>query len=96
MIVTLAESLQSKLATKEFTYIFDWVNKYINTVSTKELICDYTSNKDLRNFMLGMIDANYAVTKSQEAAQDFCGRRVDIEDVIVNRWFYESGIDLER
>ena len=96
LIVSLAETLQPKLVSKEFTYIFDYVYKFMSNNRMSSLIDAYTTNANLRAFMKGMIDVNYAVTRTQEGIGDYCGRRIDIEDVIVNRWFYESGIDLEK
>lgn len=96
LIVSLAETLQPKLVSKEFTYIFDYVYKFMSNNRMSTLIDAYTTNANLRAFMKGMIDVNYAVTRTQEGIGDYCGRRIDIEDVIVNRWFYESGIDLEK
>lgn len=96
MIVSLAETLQPKLVNKEFTYIFDFVMKYMSSNNINTIIDAYTSNANLRAFMKGMIDVNYAVTASQNMVNDYYGRRIDIEDVIVNKWFYESGIDLEK
>ena len=96
LIVTLAENLHASLMAKEFTYIFDFVRKYINNNSFDSLVDAYTSNKSLREFMKGMRCAMYSVTETQHSVGDFCGRRVDIENVIINRWFDESGIDLEN
>ena len=96
MLVTLAESLQAKLANKEFTFIFDFVRKYMETHTSEQLVCEYTSRESLRNFLLGCIRANQAVVMSQHAVGDYCGERTDIEDVILNRWFEESGINLEK
>ena len=96
MLVTLAESLQAKLANKEFTFIFDFVRKYMDTHTSEQLVNEYTSRESLRNFLLGGIRANQAVVMSQHNVGDYCGERTDIEDVILNRWFEESGINLEK
>lgn len=96
MLVTLAESLQPKVASKEFTNIFDYVLKYMRTNTIEMLINGYTTRESLRKFMTGMISANAAVVQSQHAVGDYCGERTDIEDVILNRWFEESGINLEK
>ena len=96
MIVTLAEKLQSKLANKEFTNIFDFTYKYMRGFSIDDLIDNYTDRKSLRDFMKGAASANIAVVESQHAVNDYCGERIDIENVILNRWFEESGINLEK
>ena len=96
MLLCIAEKLQQKLINKEFTYIFDAVYKFMAKMPPTELINDYTDNDSLRAFMKGMMKANAAVVNSQGQVNDFCGRRIDIEDVIINRWFYDSGIDLEK
>ena len=96
MIVTLAESFQPKVANKEFTNIFDYVWKYMRSYSVDYLIDNYTTRKSLRAFMKGMISANCAVVETQHSIGDYCGEHTDIEDVILNRWFDESGIDLEQ
>ena len=96
MIVCLAETLSTKLSNKEFTYIFDYVMKYMSKTNIHSIIWDYTSRTSLREFLSGMMLVNTAVIDSQTAVNDYYGKRIDIEDVIINRWFYESGIDLEK
>ena len=96
MIVTLAEKLQSRVANKEFTNIFDYTYKYMRGADIEMLIDDYTDRASLREFMKGVSCANCSVVESQHSVGDYCGERTDIEDVILNRWFEESGINLEK